>query len=150
MVEGPANLEDGTAVRVDVLSGNAVVPGALAVPVVAIRGTAAESKLLDASGVIQCHALIRMRVPAILVKTGTPSGTSPGHCRGEAPRGPRGREARSRWRGERPTRGDKACLANLSGAARAAWKHSLPPVDALRYSISFRTLRLRPEAGSPL
>jgi alkylated DNA repair dioxygenase AlkB len=28
----------------------------------------------------------------------------------------------------------------LSGAARAQWQHSIPPVERLRYSISFRTL----------
>ena len=29
----------------------------------------------------------------------------------------------------------------LSGAARTEWEHSIPPVDALRYSITFRNLR---------
>lgn len=29
----------------------------------------------------------------------------------------------------------------LSGAARSAWQHSIPPVAALRYSVSFRTVR---------
>jgi alkylated DNA repair dioxygenase AlkB len=29
----------------------------------------------------------------------------------------------------------------LSGAARSEWQHSIPGVDALRYSITFRTLR---------
>jgi alkylated DNA repair dioxygenase AlkB len=29
----------------------------------------------------------------------------------------------------------------LSGAARAEWEHSIPAVDALRYSITFRNLR---------
>jgi alkylated DNA repair protein (DNA oxidative demethylase) len=29
----------------------------------------------------------------------------------------------------------------LSGSARSAWQHSIPPVPALRYSITFRTLR---------
>jgi len=29
----------------------------------------------------------------------------------------------------------------MGGAARAAWQHSIPAVDALRYSITFRTLR---------
>lgn len=29
----------------------------------------------------------------------------------------------------------------LSGAARSAWQHSIPPIEALRYSITFRTLR---------
>jgi alkylated DNA repair protein (DNA oxidative demethylase) len=31
----------------------------------------------------------------------------------------------------------------LSGPARAAWQHSIPPVDALRYSVTFRTVRSR-------
>ena len=29
----------------------------------------------------------------------------------------------------------------LSGASRTEWEHSIPPVDALRYSITFRNLR---------
>jgi alkylated DNA repair dioxygenase AlkB len=29
----------------------------------------------------------------------------------------------------------------LSGPARSDWEHSIPPVDALRYSITFRNLR---------
>lgn len=29
----------------------------------------------------------------------------------------------------------------LSGAARTEWEHSIPAVDALRYSITFRNLR---------
>lgn len=29
----------------------------------------------------------------------------------------------------------------LAGAARAAWRHSIPPTKALRYSVTFRTLR---------
>ncbi|MFL5605756.1 MAG: alpha-ketoglutarate-dependent dioxygenase AlkB [Gemmatimonadaceae bacterium] len=32
----------------------------------------------------------------------------------------------------------------LSGPSRTQWEHSIPPVDALRYSITFRNLR-----GSP-
>jgi alkylated DNA repair dioxygenase AlkB len=31
----------------------------------------------------------------------------------------------------------------LAGAARSEWQHSIPGVDALRYSITFRTLRRR-------
>ena len=31
----------------------------------------------------------------------------------------------------------------LSGAARDEWEHSIPPVDALRYSITYRNLRAR-------
>ena len=29
----------------------------------------------------------------------------------------------------------------LSGATRYAWQHSIPPTKALRYSITFRTLK---------
>ena len=29
----------------------------------------------------------------------------------------------------------------LSGPARSEWEHSIPPVDSLRYSITFRNLR---------
>ncbi len=29
----------------------------------------------------------------------------------------------------------------LSGPARELWQHSIPAVDALRYSVTFRTLR---------
>ena len=35
----------------------------------------------------------------------------------------------------------------LSGAARTEWEHSIPAVDALRYSLTFRNLR---EDISPL
>lgn len=31
----------------------------------------------------------------------------------------------------------------LSGSARSSWQHSIPAVDSLRYSITFRTLRHR-------
>ena len=31
----------------------------------------------------------------------------------------------------------------LAGPARTAWQHHLPPAKALRYSITFRTLRRR-------
>jgi alkylated DNA repair dioxygenase AlkB len=30
---------------------------------------------------------------------------------------------------------------HLSGQARTVWEHSIPPVEALRYSITFRNLR---------
>ena len=29
----------------------------------------------------------------------------------------------------------------LSGPSRTEWEHSIPPVDALRYSVTFRNLR---------
>ena len=31
----------------------------------------------------------------------------------------------------------------LSGASRTEWEHSIPPVDALRYSVTYRNLRER-------
>jgi alkylated DNA repair dioxygenase AlkB len=38
----------------------------------------------------------------------------------------------------------------LSGEARTDWEHSIPPLDALRYSITFRTLSgPRNVAGHP-
>jgi len=35
----------------------------------------------------------------------------------------------------------------LSGEARTAWQHHIPPTAELRYSITFRTLRRRPQAS---
>lgn len=32
----------------------------------------------------------------------------------------------------------------MSGAARQVWQHSIPPVQALRYSVMMRTLRVKP------
>lgn len=37
----------------------------------------------------------------------------------------------------------------LSGAARTPWEHSIPPVDALRYAIMFRTLVDEGTSGEP-
>jgi alkylated DNA repair dioxygenase AlkB len=37
----------------------------------------------------------------------------------------------------------------LSGSARWAWQHSIPPVKTPRYSITFRTLRDRQSAPPP-
>jgi alkylated DNA repair dioxygenase AlkB len=34
----------------------------------------------------------------------------------------------------------------MSGEARWEWQHHIPPTKGLRYSITFRTLRVRPEA----
>jgi hypothetical protein len=33
-----------------------------------------------------------------------------------------------------------------SGASRSEWEHSIPPVESLRYSVTFRNLR---EGGTP-
>jgi alkylated DNA repair dioxygenase AlkB len=35
----------------------------------------------------------------------------------------------------------------LRGAARSEWEHSIPPLDALRYSITLRSVRRSPAAG---
>jgi alkylated DNA repair dioxygenase AlkB len=32
----------------------------------------------------------------------------------------------------------------LSGPARTVWEHSIPPVEALRYSITFRNFKALP------
>jgi alkylated DNA repair dioxygenase AlkB len=32
----------------------------------------------------------------------------------------------------------------LKGDVRTAWEHSIPAVDSLRYSVTFRTLKRRP------
>jgi alkylated DNA repair protein (DNA oxidative demethylase) len=37
-------------------------------------------------------------------------------------------------------------LYALSGSARSAWQHTIPPAKALRYSITFRKLARRPAA----
>jgi alkylated DNA repair dioxygenase AlkB len=36
------------------------------------------------------------------------------------------------------------CAYLLSGPARGVWEHSIPPVDALRYSITFRNFKASP------
>lgn len=41
---------------------------------------------------------------------------------------------------------DQRSMYILSGPARTQWQHSIPPMKALRYSISMRTLRRRPPA----
>jgi alkylated DNA repair dioxygenase AlkB len=50
------------------------------------------------------------------------------------------RKAGSKW--ERHTvNAEPRSAYRLSGPARHEWEHSIPPVEALRYSITFRTLR---------
>ena len=36
----------------------------------------------------------------------------------------------------------------LRGPSRSEWEHSIPPVEALRYSVTFRTLKARPRPSS--
>lgn len=53
-----------------------------------------------------------------------------------------------RFRRRRPGGFDRASLTlaprsayTLTGEARSEWEHSIPPVEALRWSVTFRTLR---------
>ncbi len=53
-----------------------------------------------------------------------------------------------RFRRKRGDRWERAALVAeprsaylLRGAARTEWEHSIPEVEALRYSITFRTIR---------
>jgi alkylated DNA repair dioxygenase AlkB len=50
------------------------------------------------------------------------------------------RKAGARWERVTITAAPRSAYL-LSGAARTEWEHSIPPVAALRYSITFRTLR---------
>lgn len=45
---------------------------------------------------------------------------------------------------------DRRSAYVLSGAARASWQHSIPPVKEHRYSITFRTLRSSRSNEKPL
>jgi alkylated DNA repair dioxygenase AlkB len=40
-------------------------------------------------------------------------------------------------------------IYRMEGEARWGWQHSVPPVPALRYSITFRTLRERSPSTRP-
>jgi len=68
VVETPESLADGTRMRLDILQGDQVVPGALGIPAVAIAGTAAHTAVqaLGAGDVVAFQALIRMHLPTIL------------------------------------------------------------------------------------
>jgi DNA oxidative demethylase len=37
----------------------------------------------------------------------------------------------------------------LDGEARSHWQHSIPPITGLRYSVTFRSLKLRTVRGTP-
>lgn len=68
VVEPPEALADGTRVRLDVLDGNQVIPGAVRLPAVAVAGTGANTKVqsLAPGNIVQFQALIRIHVPRIL------------------------------------------------------------------------------------
>jgi alkylated DNA repair dioxygenase AlkB len=40
-------------------------------------------------------------------------------------------------------RAERRSAYHMSGPARSRWEHSIPPVESLRYSVTFRTLRER-------
>ena len=50
------------------------------------------------------------------------------------------RKAGARWERASLT-AERRSVYLLSGQARTEWEHSIPPVNALRYSVTFRTLR---------
>ena len=52
------------------------------------------------------------------------------------------RAAGAGWE-RRTLRVEPRSLYLLSGPSRTEWQHSIPPVDEHRYSITFRTLRIR-------
>lgn len=53
------------------------------------------------------------------------------------------RKAGARWERASFTAEPRAAYL-LDGPARTEWEHSIPAVEALRYSITFRTLRVQP------
>ncbi len=72
VTQPPQPLADGLVLRLDILEGNHIVPGALTVPAVAAAGTAAHNKAqnLNAGDVIQFQALVRIHLPTILDQLG--------------------------------------------------------------------------------
>jgi hypothetical protein len=64
----PEALADGTRLRLDILQGNQVVPGALGLSAVTIAGTAADAAVqpLVSGDIIRFQALIRMHLATIL------------------------------------------------------------------------------------
>jgi hypothetical protein len=68
VVGAPESLADGTRIRLDILQGTQVVPGALGISAVAIAGTAAHTaaQALANGDVVTFQALIRMHLPTLL------------------------------------------------------------------------------------
>lgn len=58
------------------------------------------------------------------------------------------RKAGSRWQ-RRDLLLQPRSAYTLTGEARSDWEHSIPPLEALRYSITFRTLNEKPRPGNP-
>ncbi len=64
----PEALADGTRVRLDVLDGSQVIPGAVRLPAVTVAGTVANTKVqpLVPGSIVQFQALVRIHVPTVL------------------------------------------------------------------------------------
>ncbi|MBI3825621.1 MAG: hypothetical protein HY294_06480 [Candidatus Rokubacteria bacterium] len=73
VVDGPKPLEDGTRIWLDILKGNAVVPGSLHVPAVSVKDAQADGRVkqLVAGDIVEFQALVRLFVPAILDQAGS-------------------------------------------------------------------------------
>jgi len=73
VAEAVRPLADGVALRLDILRGNQVVPGAVGLPAVAVAGTAAHTKaqVLAVGDIIEFQALGRLHVPTLLDQAGT-------------------------------------------------------------------------------
>jgi alkylated DNA repair dioxygenase AlkB len=59
------------------------------------------------------------------------------------------REVEGQWV-RQSQRLESRSVYQLSGPARHLWQHSIPPVAALRYSVTFRTMRAHPAIESRL
>lgn len=69
----PQPLADGAALRLDILNGDQVLPGALDLPAVAVEGTVAHTRIqgLSVGDVIRFQALVRIHVPTVLDQVGS-------------------------------------------------------------------------------
>ena len=52
------------------------------------------------------------------------------------------RKVGEKWERKNLTAGPRSAYL-LSGASRTEWEHSIPPVETLRYSVTFRNLKAR-------
>jgi hypothetical protein len=61
-------IADGLRIRLDILEGNQIVPGAMGLTAVAVAGTVAHAQIqaVAPGDIIEFQALIRMRLPAVL------------------------------------------------------------------------------------
>ncbi|MGH2609549.1 MAG: hypothetical protein ACRDHF_10745 [Tepidiformaceae bacterium] len=73
VADGPKPLDDGTRIFLDILRGNVVVPGALRVPAVSVKGTQVDGRVnqVVAGEIVEFQALVRLSVSAILDQAGS-------------------------------------------------------------------------------